>query len=334
MLAKINGGGGGGMIFPPDVKRRVGALRKLHESHIALENEYQREIRLLSKKYEALYAPLYDKRREIVVGSYEPKDDEILEEEDGPATVEEVKDGEEADQKHKGIPDFWVQALTQHPMIQQICTPEDEEALEALEDIRATAEDPNTPGFTLTFTFGENPYFSDRTLTKSFIIGVAKNGEHEIKGVRSTKPKWNAGKNLTVQIVTKKQKHKTKGVRTITKEEPKKSFFNFFDSPTDEAIANEDEEAMESVEQDYEIADILREMIIPQAVLWFTGEAEDNNFMGGEDDFDDEEQDEDDDDEDDDEDDEPPQRKGGKGKGHAGQGKPGQAAAQPECKQS
>jgi hypothetical protein len=47
-----------------------------------------------------------------VVGSYEPKDDEILEEEDGPATVEEVKDGEEADQKHKGIPDFWVQALT------------------------------------------------------------------------------------------------------------------------------------------------------------------------------------------------------------------------------
>lgn len=43
---------------------------------------------------------------------------------------------------------------------------------------------------------------------------------------------WNKGKNLTVKTIKKKQKHKARGaVRTITKQVPADSFFNFFAPP-------------------------------------------------------------------------------------------------------
>lgn len=40
---------------------------------------------------------------------------------------------------------------------------------------------------------------------------------------------WKKGKNVTVKTIKKKQKHKGRGtVRTITKQVPNESFFNFF----------------------------------------------------------------------------------------------------------
>lgn len=43
---------------------------------------------------------------------------------------------------------------------------------------------------------------------------------------------WNKGKNVTVRVIKKKQKHQKSGTtRTITKEEQQDSFFNFFTPP-------------------------------------------------------------------------------------------------------
>lgn len=40
---------------------------------------------------------------------------------------------------------------------------------------------------------------------------------------------WQKGKDVTVKTVKKKQKHKGRGtVRTVTKQIPQDSFFNFF----------------------------------------------------------------------------------------------------------
>lgn len=40
---------------------------------------------------------------------------------------------------------------------------------------------------------------------------------------------WHKGKDVTVKIIKKKQKHKGRGtVRTVTKQVPNDSFFNFF----------------------------------------------------------------------------------------------------------
>jgi nucleosome assembly protein 1-like 1 len=53
---------------------------------------------------------------------------------------------------------------------------------------------------------------------------------------------WNKGKNVTVKVVKKKQKHKGRGVtRTVTKMVKNDSFFNFFDPPQVPEGENEDD---------------------------------------------------------------------------------------------
>ena len=87
---------------------------------------------------------------------------------------------------------------------------------------------------------------------------------------------WKEGKNLTVKTVKKKQKHKSKGnVRTITKQVKNDSFFNFFDPPPipDDPDADVDPETQDLLTADFEIGHYIRDRIIPRAVLYFTGEA-------------------------------------------------------------
>lgn len=44
---------------------------------------------------------------------------------------------------------------------------------------------------------------------------------------------WQKGKNVTVKLIKKVQKHKGRGTkRTVTKTVKADSFFNFFDPPT------------------------------------------------------------------------------------------------------
>jgi nucleosome assembly protein 1-like 1 len=84
-----------------------------------------------------------------------------------------------------------------------------------------------------------------------------------------------------------------------TKTEPVPSFFTFFSPPeipqTAEAVAEMDEEEIEGlreeVEGDFEIGMVLRDELVPDALRWFTGEAEQG------DDSEDEDEDEDEDDE-------------------------------------
>merc|ERR1712010_302941 len=67
------------------------------------------------------------------------------------------------------------------------------------------------------------------------------------------------------------------------------SFFNFFEPPTipDDPTAEVDEDTQALLTADFEIGHYIRERIVPRAVLFFTGEA-----------LDEEESDEDEDDED------------------------------------
>jgi len=165
---------------------------------------------------------------------------------------------------------------------------------------------------------------------------------------------WKAGKNLCINEIKKKQKAKSgknKGqIRTIVKEVPRPSFFHYFSDPKDDEEEEEEEEEEEgqkerielNEEDDFEIAHAIRTSIIPDAVLWFTGEASVDDYDDEEEgDEDDEEDDEED--EEDDEDEEEEVRPKAKGKGGNPAHKPtgGFAASssggkeqQPECKQN
>ncbi|XP_026685777.1 nucleosome assembly protein 1-like 1 [Diaphorina citri] len=152
---------------------------------------------------------------------------------------------------------------------------------------------------------------------------------------------WYKDQNVTVKTVKKKQKHKSKGqIRIVNKTEPNDSFFNFFNPPTvpEDPNAEIDEETQALLSSDFEIGHYIRERVIPRAVLYFTGEAMDDDLEEEELEEEEEDDEEDEDEEeasesDEDEDTHPPPHhaKRGKGKGSALKG--AQQGQQQDCKQ-
>lgn len=121
---------------------------------------------------------------------------------------------------------------------------------------------------------------------------MADSGEDPVlEKAEGTEIEWHQGKNVTVKIKKKKQRNKNgKGTRVVTKTEPCESFFNFFSPPK---IPGPDEEGMEEeemeqrqmeLESDYEMGIAFQERIVPHAVKWFTGEADDDEMDDDDDD--------------------------------------------------
>jgi len=158
----------------------------------------------------------------------------------------------------------------------------DEPVLKKLQDITVTFSE-NPMGFTLHFYFAPNDYFTNSVLTKEYEMKCEPSEDDpfsfegpEIFKCKGSTINWKEGKNLTVKTVKKKQKHKSKGnVRTITKQVKNDSFFNFFDPPPipDDPDADVDPETQDLLTADFEIGHYIRDRIIPRAVLFFTGEA-------------------------------------------------------------
>ena len=128
--------------LPTSVKRRLNGLKYLQSKHSELENKFQEEVLALEKKYLELYRPLYEKRAQVIGGTYEPTDEEVAlgekvdEEEDDEEEKEEEEEHEEEEKDIKGIPEFWLTLLKNHPQIVETITEEDEGALKHLLDIR------------------------------------------------------------------------------------------------------------------------------------------------------------------------------------------------------
>ena len=62
--------------FPPELLRRVKALKNVQKSTTQIEANFYKEVQQLEAKYHKLYQPFYDKRKSIVTGKYEPTDAE------------------------------------------------------------------------------------------------------------------------------------------------------------------------------------------------------------------------------------------------------------------
>lgn len=312
--------------LPPEVKRRVKALKNLGQKHAELEAEFREELLALERKFLDKYQPLYEKRFQIISGAMEPTDAECEREdsdiEEG-ATIEELDENEKpVGTPAKGVPDFWLTAMQNHPMLAELITEADVPALSKLTNITLQYTEDNH-GFKIGFEFADNEFFTNKVLTKTYYlqnnVGTAYEDLVYSKSEGCTID-WKAGKNLTVKIETKKQRHKgSKKTRIVKREVPTESFFRFFSPPKmpthgDEGEGEEDEEdeefnpeIEEAIEQDFELGEIFKNRIIKHAVDWFTGKALENyDDPYGEDDYDDEDdgegddQDEDDEDEDDD----------------------------------
>lgn len=284
-------------------------------------------------KYLAQRRVIYEQRKGVIVGE----------------TIVEIG-GASSEEGVKGIPGFWLKALCNHPGIGEFITEEDVPALEYLTDITVMYNETFSL-FKLMFHFAENPFFTNKILEKAYELSpdILEEKSPTLGGSTGTVITWKPSKDLTVTEVKKKQKAKSgknKGqVRTVTRLEPKASFFHYFSDPVDYPDDDEAEDADESqnvkinIEDDYDIAHAIRTDIIPDAIKWYTGEAVPDDEDDEDDDEDEDEEgeaddgDDDDDDEDDDDEGRKVRVKAKPPKGFAGSSG-ASASEQPECKQN
>ncbi|KAL1851431.1 histone chaperone [Diaporthe australafricana] len=295
--------------LPTQVKKRVAGLKGIQKEHSKLEAEFQEEVLQLEKKYFAKFTPLYEKRAAVVNGSTEPteqeieageEDDEEDEDEETTGAADKEEKPAESSEAVKGIPEFWLSAMKNQISLAEMITDRDEGALKHLTDIRMEYLD--KPGFRLIFEFGENEYFTNKTVTKTYFYQNESGygGDFIYDHAEGDKINWKEGKDLTVRVEQKKQRNKnTKQTRIVKKTVPTESFFNFFSPPN--APSEEDDDAASDIEErlelDYQLGEDIKEKLIPRAIDWFTGEALAFEEMD-EEDFEEEDFDDDDDEDD------------------------------------
>ncbi|XP_044925031.1 nucleosome assembly protein 1-like 1 isoform X2 [Mustela nigripes] len=276
--------------LPRVVKRRVNALKNLQVKCAQIEAKFYEEVHDLERKYAVLYQPLFDKRFEIINAIYEPteeecewkpdEEDEISELKEKAKIEDEKKDEEKEDPK--GIPEFWLTVFKNVDLLSDMVQEHDEPILKHLKDIKVKFSDAGQPmSFVLEFHFEPNEYFTNEVLTKTYRMRSEPDDSDpfsfdgpEIMGCTGCQIDWKKGKNVTLKTIKKKQKHKGRGtVRTVTKTVSNDSFFNFFAPPEVPESGDLDDDAEAILAADFEIGHFLRERIIPRSVLYFTGEA-------------------------------------------------------------
>ncbi|CAG0894746.1 unnamed protein product [Cyprideis torosa] len=304
-----------------DQEGSADALKKLQLVATKIEAKFYKEVHALECKYAEQYADLNSKRKEIVTGAHEPTEEECdfvsdkeEEEEEEMKLSKDLKekavvdagsgDGKK-DEVNPGVPAFWFVVFRNAEMLSEMVMAHDDGLLMKCQDIKVVLdEDPM--GFTLEFYFEKNKWINNSVLTKRYEMSCDPDPDDpfafagpEIIKCTGCKIDWKPGMNLTQRTVHKKQKHKTGGAtRTVTKQVNRDSFFNFFNPPQPNEDGEVDEDVQALLLADFEIGHFLRERVIPRAVLYYTGEAleEDED----EDDLEELGEEEDDDDEDDD----------------------------------
>lgn len=235
--------------LPVNVQKRANALRNIELERLHLEAKFYEEVYELERKYQDLYQPLYDKRKDIVSGAFEPTGKETdwtyetPDEDISPEVqnvTQELRKGLKINYQEdvKGVPDFWLTIFRNTELLSSMLQAPDEPLLKKLVDIKIVyVQDPMS--YTLEFHFEPNEYFTNAVLTKQYFLKSKVDAEFpftfegpEIFKCVGCNIDWQKGKNLTVKTIKRKQKHKARGaVRTITKQVPADSFFNFFNPP-------------------------------------------------------------------------------------------------------
>ena len=333
---------------PVAIMKRVNALKNVQLKMLDIESKFYEDLHLLECKYAQLFEPLYEKRKQVITGEYEPTEDEVkwvLDDDlDITANSEDAKvKGESPNQlvkdikskvtlnesgsaavEVKGVPDFWLQTFRSVELISDMIQEHDEPVLKHLSDVRVRLHDQKPYGYTLEFHFNDNEFLNSKVLTKTYELKTEYDQKDpfayegpDLYKCKGCTIDWKKGKNVTVRLVKKKQKHKGHGtIRVLTKEVKQDSFFNYFDTPTppsdtskspassstegekkaikdkdhaDDDASVKDDEGLYAA--DFEIGHFFKERIIPKAVLYFTGEIADDECY---DDYEDDEDDEDD----------------------------------------
>ena len=277
-----------------NLKKKLVAIKKLVCERMALEKDFKKEHNKLEYKYDQLYRPFFEKRQKIVEGEEKPDIEQIKDK------LAELKISEEEakteKENEKGVPDFWYKCLENCQDI--MINDKDKDILKKLKLIKCTPEE--NGNFTLEFFFEPNDYFTNEVLKREYILDE----DYDIKEIKSDEVNWKSDEvNPTIEIKQKKVKNKrTKQIKTVQKKEKIPSFFSSFknfvkkdDKAKDEEKdddEDEDEGDEMTIEDEYDQALQFKEEIIPYAIEYYLGIADDEDDVGEEDDEEDEEEEE------------------------------------------
>lgn len=313
------------------LQRRVNALKNVQLKLADAELKLYEEINKLEAKYQSVFEPIYGEREKIVNGEHEPtdeeanwpyKDEQDQDEEVNGNSAKKLKT-ENGSAEGKGVPEFWLKCLKSTSLLGGMIQPYDEPVLKHLRDIRVKLNTEKPHGYTLEFHFNENEYFGNKVLTKTFELSTERDQESPLSTDTTrlykcvgSKIEWNDGKNVTLKVTKKKQTNKSNGqTKEVTREEKKGSFFDLFDTHTQDGVKpsmkvtdkknsdndelDEQEELEHLFELDFEIGQFIKDVLVPKALLYYTGELIDDSL----DSMDEDDEDDDDDDDESDGDD-------------------------------
>ena len=189
----------------------------------------------------------------------------------------------------QGVPEFWSKCIQNHPQLSTILGEQDEAALAHLTDIRVTHPTNNyNAGFALEFHFSDNIYFTNSVLSKTYhmesmVLNLAE--EPELLRTESTDIDWKEGMNLGLKKETKRVRRKgksgKKNSKTVVNMVETPTLFSIFDTlPSMQDAENEKqfEDIEKLVMMDFEVALLFMNHIVPNAIMWYTGEAGDSDY--------------------------------------------------------
>ncbi|KRY76964.1 Nucleosome assembly protein 1-like 4 [Trichinella pseudospiralis] len=257
-------------------------LLELEREEAALNDEIARRVYELEAETLAQLKPLYQSRRDIIMGrgTFDFNDSEELLTELFRKKIELNSESSLDDSKRmkSGLPGFWLEVLNCSRLTASVIMPYDTYVLKYLVDI--SIDFIKSPmGYRLKFYFAPNKYFSNRVLVKEaylekkFSRGVPYDSacwrRLRLNSCKGCTIKWYPGKNLTVHEIRFKQRStRTKQTRYVIKAIRRPSFFNFFDSYSvsmENAALNSNQIAMSNA--DLELFEFIRTQIVPRAEL-------------------------------------------------------------------
>lgn len=179
------------------LKHKLVAIKNIVVRRLAVERQFKAEHNKLEAKYDELYKPIYEKRRQVIEGS-------------APVNVDEIKEKlaklslktESSTSTETGIPDFWLKCLKNTAQFGFLINKKDEKILSHLQDINYESKE--NGNFTLNFVFTPNTYFNETVLKREFLL----DDKLAISKIVSTEINWKSDEvNPTVEQVKKKVKN-------------------------------------------------------------------------------------------------------------------------------
>ncbi|XP_055589795.1 nucleosome assembly protein 1-like 1 [Uranotaenia lowii] len=240
--------------LPSDIHRKVETLKKLQLEQMEKEAAFHRQVHSMEMEYQLDLKQIYSQRRAIVKGVV----DDALKPEAEPTCT------------HKGIPEFWLRVFKSVPVLSSMILEKDEAVLKHLVDVRVEVRDKPVPSFVLHFEFEPNDFFENEILTKEYLLecdpgleNMADFSGFQIFDTNGCEILWKEGVNV---IATE----------NVDADGVNGSFFDFFNpkalKESFDSIVYKD-----FLEFDFEIGYLIKERIIPKAVLYFNGEYMDLN---------------------------------------------------------